>query len=128
VPGPACPFERALLPYDGSPKAEEALFAATYLALNWKLELTVLTVLEEQTTTERTVARARGYREGHSVQATYRIEQGAVGDSILATAAASRSDLIVIGGYGFNPLIEIVLGSAVDQVLRASRLPVLICR
>ena len=92
------------------------------------LALTVVTVLEDQSTTEATLARARSYLESHGVQATYRIEQGAVGEAILATAAASSSDLIVIGGYGFNPLLEIVLGSTVDQVLRASRLPVLICR
>jgi nucleotide-binding universal stress UspA family protein len=121
-------IERALLPYDGSPKAEEALFAATYLALNWKLALTVVTVLEEQNTTDETLVHARDYLEAHGVQATYRIEHGAVADAILATAVTCSSDLIVIGGYGFNPLLEIVLGSTVDQVLRASRLPVLICR
>lgn len=128
VPGSARPFEHALLPFDGSPKAEEALFAATYLALNWKLALTVVTVVEAQNTTEATLEHARSYLEGHGVQAAYRIEQGAAADAILATAAASNSDLIVIGGYGFNPLLEIVLGSTVDKVLRASRLPVLICR
>ncbi len=128
VPDSARSIERALLPYDGSPKAEEALFAATYLALNWKLVLTVVTVLEDQNTTDETLAHARSYLEDHGVQASYRIEHGPVADAILATAAASSSDIIVIGGYGFNPLLEIVLGSTVDQVLRASRLPVLICR
>jgi nucleotide-binding universal stress UspA family protein len=128
VPDAARSIERALLPYDGSPKAEEALFAATYLALNWKLALTVVTVLEDQNTTDETLAHARGYLESHGVQASYHIEHGAAADAILATAAASSSDLILIGGYGFNPLLEIVLGSTVDQVLRASRMPVLICR
>jgi nucleotide-binding universal stress UspA family protein len=36
--------------------------------------------------------------------------------------------LIIMGGYGFSPVMEIVLGSAVDEVLRTSRRPVLICR
>ncbi len=128
VPGPPADIARALLPYDGSPKAEEALFAATYLALTWKLDLQVLTVIEDQHTTDTTHQRARDYLERHGVQASYRIERGPVGDSILAAAQAHNSDLIVIGGYGFNPLIEIMLGSAVDQVLRESRKPVLLCR
>lgn len=128
VPTPARPIERVLLPYDASPKAEEALFAATYLALNWKLSVTVVTVLEDQTTTAETQSRARAYLEGHGVAAEYRIEHGPVGDAILAAAAEIESDLVAIGGYGFNPLLEIVLGSAVDQVLRSSRQPVLICR
>jgi nucleotide-binding universal stress UspA family protein len=33
-----------------------------------------------------------------------------------------------MGGYGFSPLVEVVLGSAVDQVLRESSRPVLVCR
>jgi nucleotide-binding universal stress UspA family protein len=39
-----------------------------------------------------------------------------------------QSNLIVIGSYGFNPLVEIMLGSSVDQVLRESSVPVLLCR
>ena len=37
-------------------------------------------------------------------------------------------DLILMGGYGYGPVAEVVLGSAVDGVLRASSQPVLICR
>ena len=37
-------------------------------------------------------------------------------------------DLILMGGYGHGPAVELVLGSAVDQVLRESRWPALICR
>jgi len=33
-----------------------------------------------------------------------------------------------MGGYGFSPVLEVVIGSSVDQVLRESRQPVLICR
>jgi nucleotide-binding universal stress UspA family protein len=46
----------------------------------------------------------------------------------LSTAEAHDSDLILMGGYGYSPVVEVVLGSAVDEVLRASRQPVLICR
>lgn len=128
VPDVARSIERALLPYDGSLKADEALFASTYLALRWQLALTVVTVLEDQKTSEETLAHARSYLEDNGVEATYRLERGPVADVILTTAAASNSDLIAIGGYGLGPIVEIVLGSAVDKVLRASRLPVLICR
>jgi nucleotide-binding universal stress UspA family protein len=46
----------------------------------------------------------------------------------MRTAEEHECDLIIMGGYGFSPVMEIVLGSAVDEVLRASRRPVLICR
>jgi nucleotide-binding universal stress UspA family protein len=119
---------RILLPYDGSPKAEEALFFATYLALNWKQELAVLTIIEGEQTTNAVLERARSYLESHAVTATYLVEHGAAGEVIVRTAEAQDSDVIVIGGYGMSPLLEIVLGSSVDQVLRASRRPVLICQ
>jgi nucleotide-binding universal stress UspA family protein len=125
---PATPPRRALLPYDGSPKAEEALFIATYLALRWKLALTVVTVIEDGQTTSATLDRARSYLEEHAVQADYLIEHGSAADAIINTAESRASDVILIGGYAFNPLIEIVLGSVVDEVLRVSRRPVLICQ
>jgi nucleotide-binding universal stress UspA family protein len=37
-------------------------------------------------------------------------------------------DLILIGGYGGDSILEVMLGSEVDQVLRQIDLPVLICR
>jgi nucleotide-binding universal stress UspA family protein len=119
---------RALLPYDGSPKAEEALFIATYLALHWGLSLMVVTIAEGEQTTSAALDRARAYLGEHGVEASYLLEHGAVGDVILATVEAHASDVILIGGYGFNALLEIVLGSSVDQVLRESRRPVLICQ
>jgi nucleotide-binding universal stress UspA family protein len=33
-----------------------------------------------------------------------------------------------MGGYGLNPILELVFGSTLDHVLRSSRIPVLICR
>jgi nucleotide-binding universal stress UspA family protein len=126
--GTASQPRRALLPYDGSPKSEEALFIATYLALRWKLDLAVVTVIESDQTNSAVLDRARRYLEQHSVQATYLLERGAAGHAILKTAEALSSDVILTGGYGFNALLEIVIGSAVDQVLRESRRPVLICQ
>jgi nucleotide-binding universal stress UspA family protein len=51
-----------------------------------------------------------------------------VGNVVLDVAKEHQSAMIVMGGYGFGPMIQIVLGSAVDQVLRSSQRPVLICR
>jgi nucleotide-binding universal stress UspA family protein len=36
--------------------------------------------------------------------------------------------VLLMGGYGFAPVFEVVLGSVVDEVLRESQKPVLICR
>jgi nucleotide-binding universal stress UspA family protein len=47
VPGPISKLGRALLAYDGSPKAQEGLFVAAYLASHWQLPLVVVTVIKQ---------------------------------------------------------------------------------
>jgi nucleotide-binding universal stress UspA family protein len=136
VPTSASCLSRALLAYDGSPKADEALFVATYVAGSWAIPLVVVTVKDTKGTkdgegdraTSQTLARAREYLESHGVQATCVVESGPVAEAVLRTADEHQSDLIIMGGYGSSPVLEVVLGSAVDQVLRASRRPMLICR
>jgi len=126
VPSPR--LNRALLAYDGSPKSEEALFVATYLSAQWNVPLVVVTVVEMGRTTSETLAHAKQYLEGHGGEATFMKKSGPVAEVILQMAEEQDCDLIVLGGYGFNPVLEVVLGSAVDEVLRTSRLPTLVCR
>jgi nucleotide-binding universal stress UspA family protein len=128
VPGSASRLSRVLLAYDGSSKADEALFVATYLAGQWQIPLVVVTVIEMGRTTSETLARAQSYLETHGVQAVFVKESGPVAEAILKTADEHQSDLIIMGGYGHSPVLEVVLGSTVDHVLRASRRPMLICR
>jgi len=121
-------LDRALLAYDGSPKSDEALFVATYLSGKWNVPLIVVTVIEPGRTTSDALAQAQNYLEAHGVQATFVKESGPVAEAILKTADEHQSGLIIMGGYGLGPVLEVVVGSAVDQVLRASRRPTLICR
>jgi len=127
VPQVVTPLNRALLAYDGSPKADEALFVATYLAGRWKIPLWVITVFENDVAPE-TLMRARLYLEEHGVKAETISEHGDAADAILKISEQNEIDLVIIGGYGRGPLLEVVLGSTVDQVLREARKPVLICR
>jgi nucleotide-binding universal stress UspA family protein len=121
-------LSRALLAYDGSPKAQEALFVAAYLAGRWQMSLTVITVMEKNRATPEVLAEARAYLESHEVAATYVTESGPAAESLLHTAATEQSNLILMGGYGSSPMLGVVLGSTVDQILRQTRYPLLICR
>ena len=127
VPGVVSPLNRALLAYDGSPKADEALFVSTYLAGRWKVDLTVVTVLTGEQTSAKTIRRARRYLERHGIEAKYVTERGPVGEAILQAAEEHGSELMVMGGYS-SPVLEIVFGSTVDEMLRDGRCSVLICR
>ncbi len=128
VPETSSHLDSALLAYDGSPKSEEALFVAAYLTIQWAIPLVVVTVIETGRTTSAALARAQAYLEALEGQATFIKGQGPVAEMIMRTAEEYGSELIIMGGYGFSPVMEIVLGSAVDEVLRTSRRPILICR
>ena len=127
VPGLASPLARALLAHDGSPRADEALFVATYLAGQWNMSLVVLTVETDRTKPE-TQRRAREYLAEHGVEATFVQKRAPVAGTILTAAEEYQCDWTIMGSYGPNPLVEVVRGSAVDEVLRGSQKPILICR
>ena len=128
APRTSSPLERVLLAYDGSAKAKEALFVAAYWAEQWKTPLVVVTVQETGRTTAETLDYARTYLEFHEVQAEFLEASGPVAEVILQTAAERASQLIILGGYGAGPVREMVVGTAVDEVLRGTRWPALICR
>lgn len=128
VPGEASPLSHALLAYDGSPKAQEALYIAAYLALRWQLALTLLTTARSAHAAAELQAPAREYLSRHGVQATLLALRGRVVPAILKATQDRPIDLTIMGGYSRPPVTEVTLGSAVGAVLRASRHPVLICQ
>jgi nucleotide-binding universal stress UspA family protein len=121
-------LKRALLAFDGSPKSVEALYVATYLAGHWQASLAVVSVDEQARPAALALEDARAYVERHGVQADYLERTGLVTDAILDAAAEWHADVILLGGYGYTPVLEAVLGSSVDRLLRESRQPMLICR
>lgn len=127
VPQVVKPFQHMLLAYDGSPKAREAMFLATYLSGHWKIPLHIVTVFDDRLPSE-TLLEAMTYTEDHGVESVPHSERGEVSETILRVATENSCDLILMGGYGYNPVINVVLGSSLDTVLRQSHLPVLICR
>ncbi len=128
VPGEPSPMNRALLAFDGSPKAMEALFIGTYLNIQWATRLVLLTINEGRRVTPKTLEQAQQYLETHGAQALALDRSGPEAETILASAEEYECDMFIMGGYGMQPVQEVVLGSTVDQVLRESRMPVMVCR
>lgn len=127
VPRNSAVLDRALLAYDGSPKANEALFVAAYLAEQWRVSLTVVIALGKKVT-RKMAEQVGSYLNGREVQAQFVVKKAPPAALILQTAQEQDCGLILMGGYGLNPLAEIVVGSTVDELLRSRGRPVLICR
>lgn len=121
-------YGRHLLAYDGSPKADEALYIATYFKIRWDTSLVVLTV-ETDNTSPTTLEKARHYIEQYGIHdVTYELGQKPIAEAVLAAAAAHNCNEIIMGGFGYRPVKHLVLGSTVEHILREFNQPVLICR
>jgi nucleotide-binding universal stress UspA family protein len=120
-------LDRALLIYDGSSKAKEALFVATYLAERHNTNLMVLAGVDGSKVTPAVLDYPRQYLEWHELQAEYLITTGTV-EVFLKTAAERNANLILMGGYSVSQLEEFLGGSAVSYMMRETPCPLLICR
>jgi nucleotide-binding universal stress UspA family protein len=127
VPDQPSHFRRALVAYDGSPKAREALFIAVYMANRWGTAIVILTVPDEKLTPAE-IADMRSYLGSNQVVPTYMEGEPPVPEAIIQAVERENCDLILIGGYGKLPVLELLLGSTVDEVLRTSRVPILVCK
>jgi nucleotide-binding universal stress UspA family protein len=121
-------LERLLVAYNGNPRSREALYAAAYFASRWEVPLFVLTVAEPEKIKPKTIHQARYYLRSRRIPATFIQKEGAIADVILETQEEQECKFIFMGGYSKPPVIDKIVGSPLDQVLKESPVPVLICR
>ncbi|MBI9049158.1 MAG: universal stress protein [Anaerolineaceae bacterium] len=127
VPGEISQMNNALLAYDGSPKGKEALYVAAYLAKNWHIKLSVITVANQSITAD-IQDYARDYLRNHRVNADFIVKEGNGAETILQVAQEKKKDFLIMGSYGLPPIMEVMRGSSIDKVLMDTTIPVLICR
>ncbi|MCP4401291.1 MAG: universal stress protein [bacterium] len=128
VPKFCSEIRRIVLAYDASRKADEALFIGAYMGSSWSIPLLVVTVEEIGRTSPSVMNLAKDYLKRRHVEADYVTASGNVSEMILTVAENYECDLIIMGGYGRGPMLEMVLGSTVNRILQKSHIPVLICR
>ncbi len=120
-------MKHGLVAFDGSPKATEALYLAAYLTEKWGIELTVVTAPENSAVRNSPLEKAREYLEARSIPAEFYSEIGSPVEVILKTKDSRSCDFLIVGGYGYQPMLEVLFGSTLDALLRKSDVPVLIC-
>ncbi|MCJ7715800.1 MAG: universal stress protein, partial [Anaerolineales bacterium] len=128
VPAPPTDLSTILLAFDGSNKAKEAMYLAAYFGTQRGSSLIVLTSVSGLSNPDLVQQEARDYLSQFPVRSRYITTGASVADEIADLNKDQEIDLILIGGYGGTRLIDFMMGSVVDQVLREIHLPVLICR
>jgi nucleotide-binding universal stress UspA family protein len=120
---------RPLLAYDGSQRASAALHAAAELTSALQLPLTVVHVARDDAGEGSPVlTEAQRYLQSYEVTVTAKQLTGPPHQRIVDVLRDGRFDLLFIGAYGHSRIIEMVLGSTTEYVLRNSGAPVFLAR
>jgi len=120
---------RPLLAYDGSQRASAAMHAAAEVASALALPLTVLHVAREDTGDgAKVLDETRRYLHSYDLALTCETTTGYPHQRIIEFIAERGHDLLFIGAYGHSRIIEMVLGSTTEYVLRNAACPVFLAR
>jgi len=121
-------LQRVLLAYDGSPKANEALFVFGHILSCWQARGYLVTV-EGPGITKETMETANRYIDETCQQKVESFfETGTPHEAILRIMGERDIELLLMGSFGHQPLLKAFLGSTIDRILRVAWFPVLICR
>jgi nucleotide-binding universal stress UspA family protein len=122
------PIANPLLAYDGSRQASSAMESAAEVCSLLKLPLAVLTIAREEAVAEANLRRAKGYLGSYNLEVSYATARGYPEQKIIEQLISGNHDLLFIGAYGHRRIIEMVLGSTTEYVLRNAPCPVLMNR
>ena len=120
-------LKHGLLAFDGSPRATEALYLAAYLGEKWGIRLSVVHAREDDHSRISPLDSAQEYLSARNIKAEYITELGSPADVILETKGSQDCDFLIVGGYGYQSVMEVLFGSTLDALLRQVDVPVLIC-
>ena len=120
--------EKPLLAYDGSQRASSAMESAAEFCTRLHLPLTVLTIAKEESVARNNLQQAKGYLGSYSIDTTYESARGHPEQKIIERLVNQNHDLLFIGAYGHRRIIEMVLGSTTEYVLRNAPCPVFLNR
>lgn len=128
TPGEFHPFTRALVAYDGSRHASEALKLAADIAKGLQLPVVLLAADHDIARARERITEARRYLEPYRLDVADAAVIGEPAEEILNARAKHDCNLIVMGAYGHSPLREFIIGSITARVMRRAPCPVLIYR
>jgi nucleotide-binding universal stress UspA family protein len=118
-------FRTPVLAWDGSPKAKKALAFVAELAALLELSVRVVTASDDEREGQSRLAEAEEDLRIRRVIAQGSWRPGHSDEAIFAEISAG-ADLVAMGAHGHGRVVELVLGSTTDRVLRAATVPVLL--
>jgi len=110
-----------VLAYDGSQRAAAAMQSAAEFCTTLSLPLAVLTVNKDEGAGRKVLDEAEKYMRSYALQTSFVLQQtGNAPERITNFIREHHYDLLFIGAYGHSRIIEMVLGSTTEYVMRNS--------
>jgi nucleotide-binding universal stress UspA family protein len=128
APAPFREVRRPLLAYDGSDRASAALHAAAEFCRSLELPLAVTHFNRDRAAGEPVLDEAVHYLAAYNLQVTCSLLADPPHQGIVDTLRRDGYDLLFIGAFGHSRIVELVLGSTTEFVLRNSPVPVFLSR
>ncbi len=119
---------RVLVAWNGQREAVRAVGDALPLLARAEA-VEVVEVRDHESARDASVEEMRAHLARHGIEATGAVLEGgygSAGEQILARAAESGADLVVMGAYGHSRIRELVLGGATAHILAHSEVCVLL--
>jgi nucleotide-binding universal stress UspA family protein len=118
-------FRSPLLAWDGSPKSRKALVLVAELAALFELPVRVVVATADDVQGHALLAEAEEELRYRRIRVSSELRPDHPDDAIFAEIGAG-ADLVAMGAHGHGRVVQLVLGSTTDRVLRASTVPVLL--
>ncbi|MBI2962896.1 MAG: universal stress protein [Deltaproteobacteria bacterium] len=127
-PGTWRGVKKPLLAYDGSQRSASAMQSAAEFCVSFAMPLAVIHVARDEAAGARSLEEAKRYLASYPVEAAFSCVPGHAPEQIIATIGEQGYDLLFIGAYGHSRIVEMVLGSTTEYVLRKAPCPVFLSR
>jgi nucleotide-binding universal stress UspA family protein len=115
------PCANPSLAYDGSQRAAAAMQSAAEFCTTLSLPLTVLTVNKDEAAGRKILDEAEKYMGSYQLRTSFVLQQtGNAPERITNFLKEHNHELLFIGAYGHSRIIEMVLGSTTEYVMRNS--------
>jgi nucleotide-binding universal stress UspA family protein len=119
-------IQRLLLGVDGSAPAARAMTEAKRICAEQNLALTVLAVGEDEEEATALLAEAQRYFEKADHPVTFTTRLGRANEELVQEATTHQ--LLVVGAHGHSRIVELVIGSTTEFLLRNTPIPVMFVR
>ena len=127
VPGSFAAPVKPLLAYDGGATAAKAMHSAAELVKTMGLPLTVLAVAGREES-DRLLSGAKEYLKPYGVKAEYISREGSPHKEIVSCHKEGGHDMLFMGASHHSRIVEMVLGSTTEHVVRAVQGPIFLER